>query len=728
MSATEQTVTASASAVTNPKYNDQPRLVEVPADRPGIVIFLHGVNDPGATYEKVERGMCEGLNWRLDRTDLKPGAYGAVWKVAKEDQAKAAKNGAPLSDDTAAVVYDPDTFLYRRTEDQQTNSMFLPFYWGYRAADGEIAKDKSGQPVVLRSQHQDAQGNRLDTHFAKEGGYFDNATNNLPDMYGEGFKIDAKSSVARHATDRYTYIGNSPKRLYFVLAAHRLAALIREIRQASGGQGTSDETITVMGHSQGTLITLLAHAILAKDNVRPADSIIMVDSPYAVWENGDEEQTSQAKIKTLGNIVETVAKARHNQPPLADLSSANSDVKHRGRAGPKWSPAQGMRPLGPNGADVKFAERDNRGRVHMYFVTDDQVVALDNIRGIGTYGLPDTVRAPALGSGSWGKKIDLPAMDAIRNAQERYGFYQRFWTKLKRDGQPVPVGLAPQTIKIRESSEARYPGGNNIASAVSQHPYRNLMNNDGRDGSLDRWINGEQIDPPWFPNLFGGETLDKKGNPSGLLPVDPVAVDVALGNPMASYDWRALDGIPDTVLVMSRQAPSRVAQGQPVKQWYNSGKLDINDHTSDVVSFDDGQNFYRRETPNEVRERLTGKDATANNYHSGILNDSDNVRAVAAMDAAVGQAKTLDDPDWRAALIALADWRTDWGRTSTKVKAIYETRFSDAARNLADATFKYYSSGVFPDESLVPRTWPPLVASQTKDEREEGKNDPGVLA
>ncbi|RBA93714.1 T6SS effector phospholipase Tle3 domain-containing protein, partial [Xanthomonas oryzae] len=56
----------------------------------------------------------------------------------------------------------------------------------------------------------------------------------------------------------FTYFGKAPPRRYFVLAAERLAMLVSEIRRLA-----PDDTITIMGHSQGTLITLLAQAMLA---------------------------------------------------------------------------------------------------------------------------------------------------------------------------------------------------------------------------------------------------------------------------------------------------------------------------------------------------------------------------------------------------------------------------------------------------------------------------------
>ncbi|MBB5366527.1 MULTISPECIES: hypothetical protein [unclassified Janthinobacterium] len=37
--------------------------------RPGIIIFVHGVNSDGEWYEQAEQGLCAGLNTRLKRRD-----------------------------------------------------------------------------------------------------------------------------------------------------------------------------------------------------------------------------------------------------------------------------------------------------------------------------------------------------------------------------------------------------------------------------------------------------------------------------------------------------------------------------------------------------------------------------------------------------------------------------------------------------------------------------------
>jgi hypothetical protein len=164
------------------------------------------------------------------------------------------------------------TTLYRRdTAAPKTRSLMIPFYWGYRAAPEHVKRDDAGDPFRMRNQFQDVRGNRLDRHFA-------NATNNLEQMYGEGFKANWKTATVEHAKpNNYLLFANAPLRHYFVLAAHRLAMLVSEIRRVS-----PDETITIMGHSQGTLIALLAQALLVDKGLRCADTLILVDSPYSV--------------------------------------------------------------------------------------------------------------------------------------------------------------------------------------------------------------------------------------------------------------------------------------------------------------------------------------------------------------------------------------------------------------------------------------------------------------
>ncbi|ACD60752.1 DUF3274 domain-containing protein [Xanthomonas oryzae pv. oryzae] len=706
-------VVAQANALLLPNRMGE-RLVEVPADRPGIVIFIHGVNDPGAGYPTVEKGLCQGLNERLSRIDLRAGQYGVKYAEAKKSPLKPGEQGYK---EVASVKYDPDTYLYQRSEDTTsklpTHSMFIPFYWGYRASDNEIAKDKRGNPTRLRSQYQDTAGNRLDANFAKAGGFFVNATSNLPDMYGKGFETTLKTRGVQMVSPDFTYFGNAPPRRYFVLAAERLAMLVSEIRRLA-----PDDTITIMGHSQGTMITLLAQAMLADRRQRCADCLILVDSPYSLLEPKGEEQTTQAKLQTLIKIVKAVTAQPYTRPALNELQVGQPG--YGGRTGHGWTPSQGTR-LDAEGKQIVFAERDNRGKVYLYFCPQDTTVALDQVQGIGTYGVPDTVHV------AWKRKFystertaSLPAMDALKDMR----FHQRMWTKLLRGGKPVAVGLPPQHIPLRMEDEARYPGGGvGPTTTASQTP----LPQEGR------YINGEALQPPHAPQMEDGEadarqyksSTPLRGTPTraGKDAPDDVSVDVALGNPKASLNqYRVFERFVDKNL----SDPDL----QELTQQFNANHPDLNDQTPgyDCENGDDmGYMLWRHATPNEVRAQMAHNPAALvdNSYHSAMLRSTENHRWVTAMDVAIGQAQTLDDPEWRKVLIAFANWRTPFkpsesqlpGQLTLLELANFE-KLSPGAQMLAQQTAYYYTTGKFPD-GVSKEPPDKYVISRTRAQRAE---------
>lgn len=652
-----------------PNFNSE-RKLEVPADLPGVVIFLHGVNDPGASYESVETGLCQGVNERLDRPDLKAGRYGAAYRVAKDTPAE------ERSEDHKATLDDPDTFLYKRdADDPKTRSLMIPFYWGYRAEPGEIRRDKNDDPFKLRDQYQDVFENRLDRHFAKGGGFFTNATNNLLEMYGPGFDDYIRYGL-QPSLPNTQWMGEGPHRRYFVFAATRLAMLVSEIRRVS-----PDETITIMGHSQGTLITLLAQAMLIDKGQRCADTIIMVDTPYSVLPRATPK--GHDTLATLINIVTAVTQAPHAQPPLSALRDSKT---YGGRTGPKWSPMQGSRKDKVGNLTV-FPERDNRGKVYLYFCPQDTTVALDKMEGIGTYGVPN-----ALPDGK-------PAMKALQSLR----FYQRMWTKRHRNGEPVLVGQAIQQTLLRAEGEPRYPGGWTIPSAASQAPMIN---------GHERLINAEPLSPPHAPQLFGGEAVTGTPTQAGLDSPDDVSICAALGNPSARFRW-----------VPERTIRNRVNLTKERVQW-NAGK-EPGDQTRDMQIKPlpgraiglgaDRYVIYREETPNEIKARLSidPKEMVANSYHSAVLRSPENHRWVTAMDIAIGQAHSLDDPDMREVLVAIANWRIG-KKDFRNVKALSAwSRLSGEAQALVAASNEYYERGVFPSPELVSLTPPSMVSNAT---------------
>lgn len=731
-------VIARGAAVTmSNRPGDRP--VQRPCDRPGIVILIHGVNDCAGWYESVEKGLCTGVNERLSRRDLAPGIYGSYYR-------KAARNRQPR---TAGDNYlnDPDTYLYRRSEDAGTYSLVIPFYWGHRASNEEIAciddpgEVKSRQVdangyLMTRGEYQDKKGNRLDRNFAKGGGFFANATNNIPDMYDTHFQAPwiGKAVTKTGAAPRYTYIADGPERRYYVLAAERLASLISTIRNIppssearAEGVDPAHDTITIVAHSQGSIISLLAQALLAQRGQRCVDCLIMIDSPYSVHTTDKSEQTGRAKLKTLVDIVNTVTSQPYAIPDLADLlvECMNSG----GRTGVGWTPTQGRR-KDQMGKEVTFAERDNRGKVYLYFCPEDTVVALSHIHGIGTFGVPDEVdarhyyRDPDRSRPQRGRQM-LPAMKALETTR----FFQRMWTRMERDHdgdgkfRKVPVGLPPARVPVREQHERLAAGpeaGRSLAgSAVTQA--QNWITTAAHTRNEIRHINGEALTPPHEPELYGAEVI--RGGPrpghadvAGILKPDDIEKNIALGNQYASYDWIEVGTTMDPFTNLDTY-----------RNRFNDHKeLGDQTHNWRLVprTLLPGYLVQREQTPNEAREKMSGDKSMwmENNYHGAILRSSENHRWVTAMDIAIGQAVSIDDPVWRDLLIRMADWRlTKKEYDQLKGNGRYETlvRFHRKAAELIEASYRYYTTGRFPDESLVPlKTMPPLVTSETVAQQE----------
>lgn len=340
------------------------KVVKVRRNLPGNIIVVHGVNDVGTCYRAVEEGLCAGLEKRLRRR-FAPAQY-----------------SNPTPDGKDKVEPDPDAVFFKRKADAETNSPVIPFYWGYR----ETTRERK----TINGQLTDRYGNRLDKDLSKGGGPFANATGTLPDMWNTGVYVPA--DVGR---DPVRPMKTAPGRLYMVLAAARLAALISMIRDYD-----AEDTVTIVAHSQGCMVSLLAQAMLMARGLAPADTLILTHPPYSLVEDVpwivdgvemfrggrdhlmeahyaqiDGRQTLHARLTTLINIVQGVA-GKTGAARKPEFASLNDHCLHRAIVGAGWQ-AQ--------------ADRDNRGKVYLYFSPEDMTVALKNIQGIGWQGVPDFI-------------------------------------------------------------------------------------------------------------------------------------------------------------------------------------------------------------------------------------------------------------------------------------------------------------------------------------------------
>lgn len=525
------------------------KTVNVRPNLPGNVIVIHGVNDVGTSYEAVEQGLCQGLKKRIG------------WDYV------AATYRMPTAKDKDVLYDDPDDVFFKRKIDGTTDSPVIPFYWGFRE---ETAKAGS-----VRGQRVDRYKNRLDKDLSKGGGPFANATSTLPDMWGPG-KSSAGGALDFVQRDATHPVLDNPGHLYMILAARRLAALISMIRDYD-----ANEAVTLVAHSQGCMVSLLAQAFLLDDGLRPADTLILNNPPYSLVDviphttnlvegtSGEDarmhghygplkgRQTLHARLTTLVNIVQGVVGKKHPTPAFASL---NDQCVHHGMVSGLWKAS---------------ADRDNRGKVYLYFCPEDMTVALSNVQGIGWQGIPldqhgkQIAQVPVMRPDDDQDRlmdtgftkttlIDIvrqPFNELTAHNTKDAGFYQRVFTNKLRPqlvtGTPVLIGqAAPHDFEIRIRGEDDQ-GHTEISDPLSNHyvrahfqlpdkPWFGAMPADQARINIRR-INGESLPVAVQASLNGGPVPagidaahvigarpDAKGRPGALEDVDPIDAAIAV--------------------------------------------------------------------------------------------------------------------------------------------------------------------------------------------------------
>jgi hypothetical protein len=746
----------SGEGVTLPGLGNK-RIVAAKHNLPGSVILVHGVNDVGVSYDAVETGLCEGLTTRL-QGDLRPANY-----------------RMPQASDRDKVEDDPDAVFYKRTPTEDSYSPVIPFYWGYREEQDKV-RDGTKTP---HGQAVDRYGNRLDKDYSKGGGPFANATTTLLEMWnrGKGGPVGAIDAASRDATHP---ILKNPGRLYMVLAARRLAALISMIRDYD-----EDETVSIVAHSQGCLVSLLAQAFLLdpkmqdiQPGARPADTLILCNPPYSLvdelpmvagWVDGysgtDElmakddlyrhisgNQTLHARLTTLANIVKGVAANKHGSPPLAELTDAN---KHRGAVGPKW---------------VASADRDNRGKVYLYFSPEDMTVAFSSIQGIGWQGVPDYLRghSPETQQAGIPYKDFIPRGPAIRKPLSELGpgFLQRVFTLKRRpdprNGKPVLVGQPPHDFALKvpgENDLAHTAASDNVASRYVMREHLPLHSDAPGDISPEerarfglRRITGEALPEPVAASMGEGAVPDAQHRYGASENVDQIdaAIAVTSNYGIDKPHWECIADAAGVSMALRdcqrMPSPSPQVYGgwvavfneqrQALTEAFNRDKnsdADKCEVKQVYVCLDSSSGrpvtprkllILRTETPNEARLRWQ-KTSAPRSFHSAVYGGRKNHSHVTAYDVAIGGGKASTHPLFYLYLCAVADWRlkspdkSDKPRPGILTREKFLQQFSDYwaderpwRKLLIEANIRYYSKGILPDDLPLPvphRGMPPSL-------------------
>lgn len=698
------------------------KTVDVRPDLPCNVIVIHGVNDVGTSFNSVEEGLCAGLDHRLHGKPGRfvPGSY-----------------RMPTVADKNVVEPDPDAVFFKRSIQEATHSPVIPFYWGYRELRGE-ARTKNGQRV-------DRYGNRLDKDLSKGGGPFANATSSLPDMWNRGI-----CSPVDVGGDPIRPVYSAPGRMYMVLAAKRLAALIAMIRDYD-----ANDVVNIVAHSQGCLVSLLAQAFLLDEGKRPADTLVLTHPPYSLEEDASvligiaesvksgsdrameghyaplrSRQTFDARLRTLVNIVQGVAARKHTAPAFTALSD---HAKHHGMVGAKWSAG---------------ADRDNRGKVYLYFCPEDMTVALDNMKGIGWQGVPDFMSGQAVPKdggtrvrGGWGNSTRQVATERQERkplAELGRGFFQRVFTAKRRNGRAVLVGQPPHDFALRIEGEDDHAHVAEANRTLRTHHPEAVW--PAKPGMLDftkseadkreglRTINGEPLRSPVPADLRGNGQIDPKNIPKGSKQakvaaedqgpceeVDPIdaAIAVTSGKGLDSRyeEVPAPSGAPrypEQFEVLSPADCKRIEERYNRDRKLDKDGEDARCRVLGATRQTNGKVMAQiQESPNEARRRWQNE-VSPKSFHGSIFGSVKNHQNVTAYDLAIGGGKASSDPQFYAYLCAVADWRLQSDEKAEKRSSVlrwerferlhgaYWSAESAERKELIKGNASYYSSGNLP--------------------------------
>lgn len=216
------------------------------------------------------------------------------------------------------------------------------------------------------------------------------------------------------APDVDRLLTNAPPRKYYAHAAKRLADLLNLIRDTY-----PRDTVSVISHSQGTMIAMAATAIAEK----APDALFILNSPYAMETKftdkvtlpDHEVLTDNAREQTLVAIINKIAERSTALTPdkYNDLFVGKSEdnkpwqpnIKH------KSTLPQTTTTLTPDGFEASgldypkvkikqheettasekwISERDNHGRFYIYCNPHDRVMGSSPLLSLGWEGLPNT--------------------------------------------------------------------------------------------------------------------------------------------------------------------------------------------------------------------------------------------------------------------------------------------------------------------------------------------------
>lgn len=542
---------------------------QIPPHLPGVIIFVHGVNSEGEWYDAAEKALCEGLNERLGLGD-------SEFRLRENKYLDQVPGTPRIMHERRYVSNDPG------------RSPVIRFFWGYREPEAVAAQGKYKVPlrnisgVDFAKRSKDDQG-----PWFWGGGPFQNGTNNLQQMWsGKGFSRHLFGVVNLQLlnTEPERQLQDAPARDYYPHAAQRLANLIDKIRARY-----PHDTITVMSHSQGTMIAMAAAALCS---TRAPDALFLMNSPFALDDkitdfatSGNDRPTAAAREKTFRNIANRI---RADRRMLDDRLKGLLQVG-KTPDGKPWRPDAQLAP--------ELAERDNHGRLYVYFSPHDRVMGMSALESIGWQGVSSRL------------------LEELGETVK-----QRMLARL------TPCGDTPGIKRFGTLPDMK---GGDLADPKSPKEFW-----DGNRGPI---FNGIKL---WtVPSTHQTVHINAEAVPRPLTPAELSAFDESVD------EAREMGAIrPDNGEYYLKEYPymRSVYEGELYK-----------DRGEDIYS--GNQRIRTKETDDEARERLSTVKAEPPD-HSTLPSDVNFMSRVAAYDLPIGFCESFEDRRFWRELTLEADW------------------------------------------------------------------------
>lgn len=588
-----------------------------PVQLPGLIIFVHGVNSEGEWYDDAEENICIGLNNRLHLTG----------------EMKLKENEYKVDPVLGRGIIVPDS----------SRSPVIRFYWGYSAKPGTEddyqipLRNLGGEDYHALKKYQKIPGSDLAAKgpWYWGGGPFQNGCNQLVSMWSdEGFNkwvrqtpIPFSVQFVNSELDRL--LAKVPARHYYAHAARRLADLLNTIRNTY-----PKDTVTVISHSQGTMIALAATLLAEK----APDALFVMNSPYAMEHKRMDRFSypfaecisTAARQQTFDTIVKKVAQ-QANRLVEADYNRLIVGVDADKRS---WKPT-GM-------ADNAIPERDNHGRTWIYCNPHDRVMGMSALLSIGWQGLPNTKD---------GKTPELLA--------NNIGYL--FQRMLARE---TPCGDAPR----QDTPFGRLPPAGS-----------SFWDDGGQFGVYDAppvnqtlYVNGEKVPVPITANNFIGFDATRVG----------LQKENEKNTGEEGYGWgqysKNEDGDnewhDDTFPYYASLYPEQWVVERDGMSWHSASK--------------DERLARRRETREEKDARLRVFVSQPSD-HSSLPSNARFMRQVVAYDLPVGLCESSNDKAFLEQLRRMADWQ----KSDTYFTTGVHSRYSRPAEVNAES-----AGGISPEE------------------------------